>query len=338
MNGVNAPASRAGLSFADPALEASVAALLAAVEQRLYEAATTADPYVTEASQHLLQAGGKRFRPILVAVTANFGDPTAHELIDAATVLELTHLATLYHDDVMDEALVRRSAPSANARWGNSLAILVGDYLFARAAELAAGLGPDAVRIQAQTFARLVQGQIAETVGPRDADPVQHHLRVLADKTGSLFATCARFGGMFSGVSTETTEAVASFAETLGLAFQLSDDLLDISSDSADSGKTPGTDLREGVATLPVLYALSSSDSDPAATRLRQILADGPVTDDDLHAEALELLRESAALKKARETVRGYAEQARRQLVGLPQIPARAALESLCDVVADRTS
>jgi heptaprenyl diphosphate synthase len=336
---VNAPRSRAGLSFADPALEASVAALLAAVEQRLYEVAATADPYVTEASQHLLQAGGKRFRPILVAVTANFGDSRAtSELVDAATVLELTHLATLYHDDVMDEALVRRGAPSANARWGNSLAILVGDYLFARAAELAAGLGPDAVRIQAQTFARLVQGQIAETVGPRDADPVQHHLRVLADKTGSLFATCARFGGMFSGVSAETTDAIASFGETLGLAFQLSDDLLDISSDSADSGKTPGTDLREGVATLPVLYALSSSDSDPAATRLRQILADGPVTDDDLHAEALELLRESAALKKARETVRGYAEQARRQLEGLPPVPARLALESLCDVVADRTS
>ncbi len=313
-------------------------ALLEAVEQRLYHAAATADPYVTEASQHLLQAGGKRFRPLLVAVTANFGDPSAPELIEAAAVMELTHLATLYHDDVMDKALVRRGSPSANARYGNSLAILVGDYLFARAAEISAELGPDAVRIQAQTFARLVQGQIAETVGPRDADPVQHHLRVLADKTGSLIATSARFGSMFSGAPDSTTEAVAVFGETLGLAFQLSDDLLDISSDSIDSGKTPGTDLREGVATLPVLYALSSSDGDPASARLRQILADGPVTDDDLHAEALELLRESAAMKKARETVRGYSEHARQQLKGLPDVPARAALESLCDVVADRTS
>jgi heptaprenyl diphosphate synthase len=312
--------------------------IVAGVELRLHHAAETADPYVTEAAKHLLQAGGKRFRPILVAVTANFGDPTRPELVDAATVLELTHLATLYHDDVMDEALVRRGAPSANARWGNSLAILVGDYLFARAAEIAAGLGPDAVRVQAQTFARLVHGQIAETVGPRGADPVRHHLRVLADKTGSLIATCARFGGMFSGVSAPLTDAAAAFGETLGLAFQLSDDLLDISSDSADSGKTPGTDLREGVATLPVLYALSSSDSDPSDVRLRQILADGPVTDDALLAEALELLRESTALKKARETVRGYAEQARCQLKTLPDLPARSALESLCDVVADRTS
>ncbi len=314
-----------------------MAAILAAVEQRLHHAAETADPYVTEASRHLLQAGGKRFRPILVAVCAHFGDPTSPELVDAATVLELTHLATLYHDDVMDEALVRRGAPSANARWGNSLAILVGDYLFARAAEIAAGLGPEAVRIQSQTFARLVQGQIAETVGPRDVDPVQHHLRVLADKTGSLIATCARFGGMFSGAPASVTDTAAAFAETLGLAFQLSDDLLDISSDSADSGKTPGTDLREGVATLPVLFALSSSEGDPNAARLRQILADGPVTDDDLLAEALELLRESAALKRARETVRGYAEQARSQLQALPDVPARAALEALCDVIADRT-
>lgn len=328
----------AGVHFVDPALEAAVTDTLTRVELRLKQAAETADPLVTEASQHLIVAGGKRFRPMLVAVTSHFGDHTQPQLIDAATVLELTHLATLYHDDVMDEADVRRGAQSANARWGNSLAILVGDYLFARAAEIAAGLGTDAVRIQAQTFARLVQGQIAETVGPRDADPVRHHLKVLSDKTASLISTCARFGGMFSGASAALTDSAAGFGETLGLAFQLSDDLLDIASDSVDSGKTPGTDLREGVATLPVLYALSNRDADSGAVRLREILADGPVTDDDLHAEALELLRESSALKKARETVRGYAEQARQQLMSLPDVPARAALESLCDVIADRTS
>ena len=328
----------AGVHFVDPALEESVARFLAAVEVRLHEASETADPFVTEAAQHLMMAGGKRFRPMLVAVTAHFGDPTPPDLIDAATVLELTHLATLYHDDVMDEAEVRRGAASANSRWGNSLAILVGDYLFAQAAEIAAGLGPDAVRIQSQTFARLVRGQIAETVGPRDADPVHHHLKVLADKTGSLISTCARFGGMFSGCRPETIEALATYAETLGMAFQLSDDLLDIASDSAHSGKTPGTDLREGVPTLPVLYALSSQDADSGSVRLRELLADGPVTDDALHAEALELLRESTALKRARETVRGYSEAARQQLLTLPDCSARNALESLCDVIADRTS
>jgi heptaprenyl diphosphate synthase len=336
---VIAPSARiAGIQFLDPALEEAVTRSLMAVELRLRQASETADPFVTEAAQHLMMAGGKRFRPMLVAVTSHFGDPTAPQLIDAAAVLELTHVATLYHDDVMDEADVRRSAPTANARWGNSLAILVGDYLFARAAEIAAGLGPEAVRIQAQTFARLVRGQIAETVGPRDVDPVHHHLEVLADKTGSLISTCARFGGMFSGCTPEVTEALAGYGEILGLAFQLSDDLLDIASDSADSGKTPGTDLREGVATLPILYAMSGQDADSGSVRLREILADGPVTDDALHAEALELLRESSALKRARETVRGYAEAARQQLAGLPHCPARSALESLCDVIADRTS
>jgi geranylgeranyl pyrophosphate synthase len=328
----------AGIQFVDPALEAAVTRSLVAVEQRLRQASEAADPFVTEASQHLMMAGGKRLRPMLVAVTSHFGDPDAPQLIDAAAVLELTHVATLYHDDVMDEAEVRRGAPSANARWGNSLAILVGDYLFARAAEIAAGLGTEAVRIQAQTFARLVQGQIAETVGPRNVDPVRHHLKVLADKTASLISTCARFGGMFSGCPPTTIEALAGFGETLGMAFQLSDDLLDIASDSADSGKTPGTDLREGIATLPVLYALSSQDADSGSMRLREILADGPVTDDALHAEALDLLRDSGALKRARETVRGYADTARQQLMVLPACPARAALESLCDVIADRTS
>ncbi|GAA1629140.1 polyprenyl synthetase family protein [Catellatospora bangladeshensis] len=337
VSSVNGHTARStGVRFEDPALEASVLANLELVERRLHECVESADPFVTEAAKHLLEAGGKRFRPMLVAVCAHFGDPTAPELVDAAAVLELTHVATLYHDDVMDEALMRRGTPSANARWGNSLAILVGDFLFSRAAELAAGLGPDAVRIQAQTFAQLVHGQIAETVGPRDADPIEHHLKVLAGKTGSLMATCATFGGMFSGAPEATTKALTTYAEVLGLAFQLSDDLLDISSDSSDSGKTPGTDLREGVPTLPVLYALASQDSDPAAVRLRQILADGPVTDDALHAEALELLRDSVALKRARQTVRGYADQARAQLQGLPQIPARDALESLCDVLADR--
>jgi len=271
---VNAPSSKSVLQFPDEELEAAVAAFLGRVEQRLRDAAETADPYVTEAAQHLLDAGGKRFRPMLVAVTAQFGDPTRPELIDAATVLELTHVATLYHDDVMDEAKLRRGAPSANARWGNLLAILVGDYLFARASEIVATLGPEAVRVQALTFARLVQGQIAETVGPRDADPVHHHLRVLADKTGSLIATCARFGGMFSGMPDHLTNAVAAYGETLGLAFQLSDDLLDIASESSDSGKTPGTDLREGIRTLPILYALSGQDSDPGSARLREILGE----------------------------------------------------------------
>ncbi|QKW11771.1 polyprenyl synthetase family protein [Verrucosispora sp. NA02020] len=327
-----------GLHLADPHTEASVLGLLDAIEVELRASVASADPFVTEAARHLVEAGGKRFRPLLVALGAQFGDPARPEVVSAAVVVELTHLATLYHDDVMDEAAVRRGAPSANSRWTNSVAILVGDYLFARAADVAADLGPEAVRLQARTFARLVHGQIAETVGPRaDADPVRHYLDVIAEKTGSLIATSAHFGALFSGTTPEHVSALAGYGETIGVAFQLSDDLLDIASESEESGKTPGTDLREGVPTLPVLYALASDDADAASVRLREILATGPLTDDALHAEALGLLRESPALKRARETVRSYAEDARARLAPLPDVPARRALESLCDHIADRT-
>jgi heptaprenyl diphosphate synthase len=322
----------------DPAVDASVSATLAAVEDALRDNVASADPLVAEAARHLADAGGKRFRPLLVALGAQFGDPQAAEIVPAANVVELTHLATLYHDDVMDEATVRRGAPSANARWGNSVAILVGDYLFARAADIAASLGPEAVHLQARTFARLVHGQIAETAGARGSDPIEHYLHVITEKTASLIATSARFGGLFSGASRPHVEALASYGETIGIAFQLSDDLLDIASESVQSGKTPGTDLREGVPTLPVLYALAGDDTDASAVRLREILAIGPLTDDALHAEALGLLRESAAMKRARETVRTYAEEARAQLAPLPDGSPKAAMEALCDFIADRTS
>ena len=336
--GTESPGAAIGLTFADRELEDSVSAILGDVESLLVDSVVSANPLVTEAARHLVDAGGKRFRPLLVALGAHFGDPRAEHVVRAASVVELTHLATLYHDDVMDEAAVRRGAPSANARWGNSIAILIGDYLFARAADVATELGIEAVRIQARTFSRLVHGQIAETAGPLEGeDAISHYLRVISHKTGSLISTSARFGGMFGGASQEQIEALAVYGETFGTAFQLSDDLLDIASESTQSGKTPGTDLREGVPTLPVLYALASDDNDAASVRLREILAAGPVTDDDVHAEALGLLRESAALKRARETVRGYADRARSSLAPLPHVPARRALESLCDFIADRT-
>jgi heptaprenyl diphosphate synthase len=327
-----------GLDDVDPAVDKSVSATLAAVEDDLRSSVASADPLVADAARHLSDAGGKRFRPLLVALGAQFGDPGSPLVVPAAVVMELTHLATLYHDDVMDEADVRRGAPSANARWSNSVAILVGDYLFARAADIAADLGTEAVRLQARTFARLVHGQIAETAGPRGSDPIEHHLHVISEKTASLIATSARFGGMFGGARPEQIEALARYGETIGVAFQLSDDLLDIASESVQSGKTPGTDLREGVPTLPVLYALAGDDTDASSVRLREILAGGPVTDDAEHAEALGLLRDSPALKQARDTVRAYAESARAQLAPLPDGSPRRAMEALCDFIADRTT
>ncbi|MBG6140024.1 polyprenyl synthetase family protein [Longispora fulva] len=324
--------SAIGLEFADSELEAAMRVGLDTVEGELRAAVASADPFVTEAARHLLEAGGKRVRPMLTLLAAHFGDPTAPLVVPSALVLELTHLATLYHDDVMDEAAVRRGAPSANSRWTNTVAILTGDYLFAKAASIAAELGTEAVRIQAETFARLVQGQIRETVGPRaGVDPVAHHLDVHRDKTGSLIATCCRFGALFGGADDKVTDTVTQFGEVFGIAFQLSDDLLDIASESVYSGKVPGTDLREGIATLPVLYALEGPDN-----RLRQLLAQGPLTDDAEHAEALGLLRRSPAMDRARATLEDYASEARRLLGELPDVPARQALASMCDFVTAR--
>ena len=305
------------------------------VERLLAESVTGDYPFLTEVGRHLVDAGGKRLRPLLVLLAAQFGVPTAPHIVPAAVVVELTHLATLYHDDVMDEALLRRGAESANSRYGNSVAILTGDYLFARASELLADLGPEAVRIQARTFARLVTGQVRETVGPRpDEDPVDHHLEVLADKTGSLIACSGRFGAMLSGASPEIVEIMSDFGEKFGVAFQLSDDLLDIASESQVSGKNPGTDLREGVATLPVLLARRSTD--PADARLLQLLA-GPLTDDAEHAEALDALRPHPAMTAARAETARWAEIARASLAPLPVGAVRAALEGLCDLVVTRT-
>ena len=330
------PASTIGPWLPDGDLGQSLGTGLARVESALATAVGSEHPFVREAAGHLMAAGGKRFRPMLALLAAQLGDPERPDVVRAAVVCELTHLATLYHDDVMDEAAVRRGAPSANSRWSNSIAILTGDLLFARASDILADLGPEAVRIQARTFERLVTGQIRETVGPAPgADPIAHYLDVLADKTGSLVATSARFGASFAGVDVPLVAALTAFGEEVGVAFQLSDDLLDIVSEAGTSGKAPGTDLREGIATLPVLFALAGDD--PADARLRELVA-GPVTDDDAHAEALALLRSSAALGRAGEVLRGYADRARGRLADVPAGEVRDALSALCDYVATRSS
>jgi len=332
---VSTPASTIVPWLPEGALGAALADGLARVEEALGTAVGSEHPFVREAAGHLMAAGGKRFRPMLALLAAQLGDPNSAGVIEAAVVCELTHLATLYHDDVMDEAAVRRGAPSANSRWSNSIAILTGDLLFARASDLLADLGPEAVRIQAQTFERLVTGQIRETVGPQPGDdPVEHHLEVLADKTGSLVATSARFGARFAGVDAPLVAALTAFAEEVGVAFQISDDLLDILSEEGTSGKAPGTDLREGIATLPALFALAGDD--PAEARLRTLVS-APVTEED-HAEALALLRSSKSMVRATEVLTEYADRARARLADVPAGDVRDALSALCDYVVTRTS
>jgi heptaprenyl diphosphate synthase len=323
-----------GVPFEDPALEARVLAGVEQVEARLLEATQAPEPFIAEAAAHLLHAGGKRFRPLVAMLGAEFGDPSREDVVPAAVVVELTHLATLYHDDVMDEADKRRGAPSANARWDNSLAILVGDFLFAQVSELVSHLGPEMVRIQAQTFSRLVRGQIRETLGPQEGDaPLEHYLGVVADKTGSLIAASARFGAKMAGAPADVEDALTEFGERIGSAFQLADDIIDIASETGDSGKTPGTDLREGVPTLPTLIAQKSTD--PADERLHDLLS-RPLTDEDEVAEALTLLRAHSAMDEARAMVQAEADAARALLAKLPDTPARRALNDVCDVVVTR--
>ncbi|WP_405587254.1 polyprenyl synthetase family protein [Streptomyces sp. NBC_01092] len=327
-----------GLSVRDQALEADVQAGLTAVEEGLLEATKSEVPFITEAAQHLVRAGGKRFRPLLVMLAAQFGDTYAPGVVPSAVVVELTHLATLYHDDVMDVAAVRRGVESANTRWGNSVAVLTGDFLFARASHILADLGPEAVRVQAEAFERLVTGQILETAGPQDGrDPVEHYLDVLSGKTGSLVAVSCRFGAMMSGADERVVDVLTQYGERLGIAFQLADDVLDIASDSRESGKTPGTDLREGISTLPVLRLRERAERLGLAEDVALCeLLESDLNDDARLAEAVAQLRVHPALEQARRDTVRYAEDARAALAPLPDIDAKAALMELCDAVVHR--
>ena len=327
----------AGVELGDPDLAAATSAGLERVEELLHREVTSGYHFVTETSLHLIDAGGKRFRPLFTLLGAQMGPrPDADEVITAAAVVELIHLATLYHDDVMDDATMRRGAPSANSRWDNSVAILTGDFLFAHASRLVADLGPAAVRIIAETFAELVTGQMRETRGPRPGDDlVEHYLTVIAEKTGSLIATSGRYGGMFSGCTPDQVESLHRFGAAIGTAFQISDDIIDITSPSASSGKIPGTDLREGVLTLPMLYALQ--DTGAAADRLRVLLA-RPITDDAEVDEALDLLRAGPGVTRAEEVLAEHASAARKELAQLPECAAATALGSLTTYVVARTA
>ncbi len=332
----------AGLDFGglgDPGFADRVRDGVARIEELMDTELRGGDGLMTEAVTHLFDAGGKRFRPLFTVLSAQLGpEPDAWQVTVAGAVIELVHLATLYHDDVMDEAQIRRGAPSANARWGNNIAILAGDYLFATASRLVSRLGPDAVRIIAETFAQLVAGQMRETRGPAQgtadgAAAVEHYLKVVYEKTACLIAASGRFGATFSGADDGQIERLARLGGIVGTAFQISDDIIDIDSDPDESGKLPGTDLREGVHTLPVLYALQETGAD--AERLRVLLA-GPVTEDAAVEEALGLLRASAGMVKAKQTVADYAAQARAELAALPDRVGRAALASLVDYTVNR--
>jgi len=325
-----------GIPNVAPALETQLVSQMAQVESLLRSHTRSEYPFVDETAHHLVAAGGKRLRPLLTLLTAQYGDSNADGVIAAAVACEITHLATLYHDDVMDEAPLRRGVESANMRWGNTIAILTGDFLFAKSSDLLADLGPAAVRLQARTFERLVIGQIMETQGPNPGqDPLEHYLKVVADKTGSLIAASARYGGMISKAPAEITDTVTIFGEKIGVAFQLADDVIDIASESNQSGKTPGTDLREGVPTLVTLNVMKSTDF--ADAELKQLLS-APIEDEATVQQVLVALRNHKALDQSRQQLIQVAKEARGALGPLPINDATGALMSLCDAVIDRSA
>jgi len=304
------------------------------VETALLEAVTHTDPVANVTSRHLLEAGGKRLRPVLVLLGAALGDAKKDDVIKAAVVVELTHLATLYHDDVMDRAPMRRGVPTAHEVWGNSVAILTGDLLFARASQIVSRLGGKALTLQADTFERLCLGQLHETLGPQNGeDPIEHYLQVLADKTGSLIAASAELGVVYGDAPDEYREPLRNYGEKVGVAFQLIDDVIDILSD--ESGKTPGTDLRAGVPTLPTLLLRDQADRDPKAKELVEII-DAGLEDDAQLVKAVELLRAHPALEEAYQTAKQWADAAVLALAPLPESSVKDALRVFAEAVVER--
>jgi heptaprenyl diphosphate synthase len=322
-----------GLAIQDSTLEAEVRARLAEVEAALEKAVRSDSDFVTEAASYLVSAGGKRFRPMLLLLGGYFGDPTDPRLIQGGVAIEIVHLATLYHDDVIDEAEHRRGHVSVNATWGNTVAILTGDFLFARASEISADLGTDVSKLLARTIATLCDGQIREVelTGRLTADEGAY-MEIIRRKTAALIATSCRLGGMLSDAPADSIERLDDLGMALGMAFQLSDDIMDVVSTEAELRKEPGQDMREGVYTLPVLYALQEEGTEG---ELASLLADGPPQGERL-TRALDIVRGDGSLGRAREAVVLHVRQARAQAEGLEPGLARDALVQLTDYLAVR--
>ena len=327
--------NQVGIPNIDKQLEASLIIDMKKVEDLMRSHIQGDYPLVVETSRHLVEAGGKRLRPLLTLISAQFGDPTNYDIIKAAVCCELTHLATLYHDDVMDDAVLRRGVISANKKWNNAVAILTGDYLFSKVSDMLADIGPEAVKLQAKTFERLVIGQIKETQGKSEGlSQIDHYMKVVADKTGSLIATSARFGALLSGASPNVVETLTKFGEKIGVAFQVADDLLDIASNETASGKTPGTDLKEGIPTLVTLFVMA--DNDPADKDLINKL-NKPISDEDL-PNVISELRKHTALKKVQDYLSKVATEANDLLIDLPAGAAKEALNNLTFALVNRST
>ncbi|WIM68051.1 polyprenyl synthetase family protein [Corynebacterium breve] len=328
------PRSVPRVELGDEALTERIHTGMREVEELLVRELSKGPDFVSEKVLHLAQAGGKRFRPLMALLASEYGPRQGSEnVVKAAAIVEMVHLATLYHDDVMDEADKRRGVESANARWGNSVAILAGDILLSHTSRLMSELDTDTVAHFAETFGELVTGQMRETIGAGDSDPIEHYMQVIKEKTGVLIASAGYLGARHSGASDEIVSAMYRLGGDIGIVFQIIDDMIDIFSDAKESGKTPGTDLREGVFTLPVLYALEEDTA--VGEELRGMLT-GPLTDDAEVARALELLARSTGRERSMEVVYKYLAEADKEIALLPESAATTALGTLARYTVDR--
>ena len=308
------------------------------VEEGLSAEMSFADNLADVTSRYLLDAGGKRIRPVLTLLTAQLGEGNNADVVTAAEAMEITHLASLYHDDVMDGALMRRGVPSAQTVWGNSVAILTGDLLFARAGKLIASLGSRATELQAEVFERLCLGQLHETIGPQDGeDPIAHYIQVLADKTGSLISAAAEVGVVFSNASKDYRQPVVSFGEKIGVAFQLIDDVIDLSNEVEETGKVAGTDLRSGVATLPLLYLRRLAETDTDAAALLTRIEKDTASEAELQLAIAEL-REHAVTRQTLEEAHRWSRDAVAALEPLPEGPVKKALTRFAETIVERSN
>jgi len=300
---------------------------LARVEERLLDAAAADDPYLTKIAQHLLLAGGKRFRPLLALLAAEFGPSRDHRPVEAGVSVELIHVGSLYHDDVIDEADVRRGAASVNANWSNTVAILAGDFLMARASEVAAThLSQESVRLLAATYAELVEGQTRELQLDFDLDHgVGEYEQVIAGKTASLIRTSARLGAIAADADDDVVESLSLWAWELGMVFQIADDALDLVADEETIGKPAGSDIREGKFTMPVLEALAGDNGH----RVHELLAGPRPYSDPVVMEVIDIVRSGGHVDSALAEATRRLDVAAAALEGVPDGEPKRILQTL---------
>ena len=331
-NGNNFTESTVRTSWLEPC--GDLGSDLELVESHIRDVICSGDRLMSEVSGYLFEAGGKRLRPALVLLAARLGGGGAPLPISMASAIEVLHTATLLHDDVVDEAATRRHRPSANARWGNAIAILAGGYLLSRAMQVFASAGDAVNHLVCDTIEKIWRGQSQETQNAHNLDLDEGtYFEIIERKTAALYELSCRVGSLMAGLPDQQVEALASYGRDLGVAFQLIDDVLDVVSDEETLGKSPAADMRGGIYTLPVIHTLGQGD--PDASRLRVVLAQRDPPEEELE-EALDLLRHNRSIPYTVGAAVSILHRAQGRVECLPDSDAKKALRRLAQYVLVR--